>query len=140
MIKIKFNNEDKFREVEFSRTEHTVTLKGITEQNISGFCTYRLNEQQLGDFSEFNTVFKVGSNSVTYSNDNSVYEEPKNIEIELSKEEKYQRLVVSMIRKRYSIDDELAILRQRDEKQSEYQEYFNYCEECKSKAKQELGI
>lgn len=52
----------------------------------------------------------------------------------------YPNRVSELIRKRYSINDELAILRQRDEKQSEYQEYFAYCEECKSNAKNELGL
>lgn len=140
MIKIKFNNENIFHEVEFSRTEHTVMLRGITEQNTSGFCTYRMSGEQLGDFSDYKTVYKQGDTYIEYSNDSSVYEEPKKIEVELSIEKQYQNLVVSLIRQRYSINDELAILRQRDEKLSEYQEYYNYCEECKSKAKQELGI
>lgn len=140
MIKIKFNNDNIFHEVEFSRTENTVTLKGITEPNTSGFCTYRLNGEQLGDFSDYRTIYKQGDNYIEYSNDGSVYEEPRKIEIELSKEEQYQNLVVNLIRQRYSINDELAILRQRDEKPSEYSEYFSYCEECKSKAKNELGI
>lgn len=141
MIKIKFNNEDKFREVEFSRTEHTVTLKGITEINTSGFNTYRLTGQQLGDFSDFITVYRQGENYIEYSNDGSVYEEPiKPIEQEITKEEKYQNLVVSLIREKYSINDELAILRQRDEKPQEYQEYYAYCEECKAKAKAEIEI
>ena len=74
MIKIKFNNENIFYEVEFSRTENTVTLKGITKQNSSGFTTYRMSGEQLGDFSEFTTVYKFDDNSVTYSNDDSVYE------------------------------------------------------------------
>ena len=52
----------------------------------------------------------------------------------------YPNRVSELIRQRYSINDELAILRQRDEKPSEYQEYFAYCEECKSKAKQDLGL
>lgn len=52
----------------------------------------------------------------------------------------YPNRVSELIRQRYSINDELAILRQRNEKPSEYQEYFAYCEECKSKAKQELGL
>lgn len=73
MIKIKYNNSNIFHEVEFSRTEHTVTLKGITEQNSSGFTTYRMSGEQLGDFSDFNTIYKVEGNSITYSNDGSVY-------------------------------------------------------------------
>lgn len=76
MIKIKYNNSDIFHEVEFSRTEHTVTLKGITEQNSSGFTTYRMSGEQLGDFSEFTTIYKVDCDSITYSNDGSVYVEP----------------------------------------------------------------
>ena len=87
MIKIKFNNDNIFHEVEFSRTEHTVTLRGITEKNISGFCTYRLNGQQLGDFSDYRTIYKQGDNYIEYSNDNSVYEEkPKPTEEELRRQ------------------------------------------------------
>lgn len=76
MIKIKYNDSDIFYEVSFSRTEHTVTLKGITISNTNGFKTYRLTGQQLGDFSDFNTIYKVDGNSITYSNDGSIYEEP----------------------------------------------------------------
>lgn len=54
-------------------------------------------------------------------------------EIEITYEEK----VVSFIREKYSIDDELAIQRQRDTKPEEFQAYFEYCEECKEKAKAE---
>lgn len=75
MIKIKFNNKNVFYEVEFSRDAHTVTLKGITEQNISGFTTYRMSGEQLGDFSDFNTIYKIDNDSITYSNDGSVYKE-----------------------------------------------------------------
>lgn len=50
----------------------------------------------------------------------------------------YEERVVQFIRERYSIDDELAILRQRDSKPSEFAEYNTYCEECKTKAKKEL--
>ena len=49
--------------------------------------------------------------------------------------EVYGQTVDSLIRKRYSLWDELAILRQRDEKPEEYAAYNAYCEECKIKAK-----
>lgn len=49
----------------------------------------------------------------------------------------YETLVVNKIRQRYSINQELAILRQRDIKPEEYQEYFNYVEQCKEEAKNE---
>lgn len=52
----------------------------------------------------------------------------------------YEELVVQKIRVQYSIDDELAILRQRDTKPQEFTEYNIYCEQCKADAKEELGI
>ena len=48
----------------------------------------------------------------------------------------YEGIVISKIRERYSIDAELSILRQREEKPEEYAEYFAYCEQCKREAKE----
>ena len=50
----------------------------------------------------------------------------------------YEERVVELIRAKYSVDDELAILRQRDTKVEEFAEYNAYCEECKTKAKNEM--
>lgn len=47
----------------------------------------------------------------------------------------YEQKVSFLIRDKYSLDDELAILRQRDSKPEEFEEYNIYCEECKTKAK-----
>ena len=47
----------------------------------------------------------------------------------------YNQAVVSCIRKKYSIDDELAIVRQRTSKPVEYAEYESYCEQAKAEAK-----
>lgn len=47
----------------------------------------------------------------------------------------YDQRVVSLIRSRYSIDDEIAINRQKDAKPDEWQEYYNFCEMCKQEAK-----
>lgn len=43
--------------------------------------------------------------------------------------------IVREIRKKYTINDELAILRQRDSKPQEFEEYNNYVENCKAKIK-----
>ena len=48
----------------------------------------------------------------------------------------YNELVVQFIREKYSLDEELAIQRQRDVKIVEFSEYNNYCEQCKIKAKE----
>lgn len=53
-------------------------------------------------------------------------------------EEDYGNQVNDLIRRRYSLSEELAILRQKDEKPEEYRVYFAFCEECKAKAKLEL--
>ena len=50
----------------------------------------------------------------------------------------YGQTVDHLIRERYSLWDELAILRQRDEKPEEYAAYNAYCEECKKQAKLEI--
>ena len=50
----------------------------------------------------------------------------------------YSATVSSLIRKRYSVNDELAILRQRDSKPDEFAEYNTYCEQCKAKAKSHI--
>ena len=56
----------------------------------------------------------------------------------ISKDKLYGARASELIRERYSLDSELAILRQRDEKPDEYQIYFSFCEECKAKAKAEI--
>ncbi len=48
----------------------------------------------------------------------------------------YEEKVEQFIREKYTISDELAILRQRDTKPDEFNEYFAFCEECKLKAKE----
>ena len=50
----------------------------------------------------------------------------------------YEERVVELIRLRYDINSELAILRQRDSKPEEFTEYNEYCEECKIQAKEEV--
>lgn len=52
-------------------------------------------------------------------------------------ENEYENKIVSLIRQRYNINQELAILRQRDTKPLEYQEYFDYVEQCKAEVKNE---
>lgn len=51
----------------------------------------------------------------------------------------YENKIVSLIRQKYTIDQELAILRQRDTKPEEYQIYFDYVEQCKEEAKAEIN-
>ena len=54
------------------------------------------------------------------------------------KQQKYEDRVVELLRKKYSLNQELAILRQRNEKPEEYQAYHDYAEQCKATAKREI--
>ena len=56
----------------------------------------------------------------------------------ISKDKLYANLVSKLIRERYSVDDEMAILRQKETKPEEWKEYNSYCEDCKAKAKEEI--
>ena len=76
MIKIKYNNSNIFEEVTFSKLGNIVSLKGATENN-SGFKTYRMSGEQLGDFSDYTTIYRVLDKEVQYSNDGSVWVEPE---------------------------------------------------------------
>ena len=50
----------------------------------------------------------------------------------------YQNLIIRKIRKRYSVNQELAVLRQRDTKPEEFAAYHEYVELCKAEVKAEL--
>ena len=49
----------------------------------------------------------------------------------------YGEAINCEIRKRYTESEEFAILRQKNEKPDEYNEYFNYCESCKAYVKEQ---
>ena len=79
MIKIKINASDEIREVTFSRhSEHVIELGGIADAPTTGFTTWRMDGvTQLGDFSDYTTVYRTLDNAVQLSDDGSVYVEPE---------------------------------------------------------------
>lgn len=52
----------------------------------------------------------------------------------------YENKVVELIRQKYTLSQELAILRQQETKPEEYQAYYQYCEQCKAQAKIQYNI
>ena len=56
----------------------------------------------------------------------------------LSWEQLYEGMIIKRIRARYSVNQELAILRQRDTKPNEFAAYNAYVEECKAAVKAEM--
>ena len=67
-----------------------------------------------------------------------VYSPPVPEPVEIPKEEQYKQRIIDLIRERYSTDDEIAILRQRDSKPEEFAEYDAYVEQCKATAHNEV--
>ena len=52
--------------------------------------------------------------------------------------DEYENKIVALIRQKYNVNQELAILRQRDTKPEEFAEYNEYVEQCKKQVKNEL--
>ena len=67
-------------------------------------------------------------------------EEQMQAELERAKQNEYENKIVALIRERYNVNQELAILRQKITKPEEYQTYYNYVEECKAKVKAEVEV
>lgn len=52
----------------------------------------------------------------------------------------YETMIIQKIRQKYTLNQELAILRQRDSKPAEFAEYNTFVEQCKTEVKAELEI
>lgn len=74
--------------------------------------------------------------AMTYNADD--YEEVDEMPVTID-ETAYKERVESLIRERYSVADELGILRQRDTKPQEFAEYNAFAEACKAQAKAQLA-
>lgn len=59
------------------------------------------------------------------------YKSRKEVEAKIE----YEKKIVALIRKKYNINQELAVLRQRDTKPIEFEEYNAYVEQCKKQVK-----
>lgn len=97
MIRIKYNNQSVYEKVAFERiSEHIVALKGASE-NGSGFNTYKLSGEQLGDFSDYITTYRLLDGEVQYSNDGSTYVEPEPVKPQPTQNEKEKTLIKAQI-------------------------------------------
>ena len=66
------------------------------------------------------------------------YEEVDELPVTMD-EAAYKAAVERLIRERYSVADELGILRQRDTKPQEFAEYNAFAEQCKAQARAEIA-
>lgn len=75
----------------------------------------------------------------------AAYDEYEDIQVFIpytdeDKQKVYKQRVIAYIRKKYDIDDEIALTNDKDSKPQEYAEYQTYRKACKSLAKKELGL
>ena len=73
-----------------------------------------------------------------FNDDLSFNVEKYNIRKQKQDNNEYENKIVALIRQKYNINQELAILRQRDTKPEEFAEYNEYVEQCKEQVKNEL--
>lgn len=75
----------------------------------------------------------------------AAYDEYEDIQVYIpytdeQKQKVYKQRVIAYIRKKYDMDDEIALTNDRESKPQEYAEYQTYREACKSLARKELGL
>ena len=86
---------------------------------------------------------------VEYSPARGAWDEYENIQVYIPYTEEelnakrikdYEKFVEDLIRVKYSVSNELAILRQKETKPDEFKEYYEYAEQCKAAAKIALNF
>lgn len=112
--------------------------------NIKGETKPAFTKEQLANPPYYYTIIDVDdiySDCETIDfDDNFTFNIDKyNTRKQAEKQVDYENKIVDLIRKKYNINQELAILRQKDTRHEEYQEYFDYVEQCKAEVKQMLS-
>lgn len=90
---------------------------------------------------------KYWKNGICHEIPDLTQEELAQIQLEQEQAEKeywamipYDEAVDAEIRKEYSVSQEFAILRQKEEKPEEYTRYYAYCEQCKDYVKSKKEV
>lgn len=86
------------------------------------------------------TIYNVATGEITEREltpeEMAEFTEVENTEENL--QEKYEKAVLLSIRQRYNSSQEFSIIRQKDEKPEEFEEYFNFCEQVKNEVKMQI--
>lgn len=78
MIKLKFNDEDIFYDIEFRKVADNVTkVFGDIPEDTSGFILYNEDGIEfLGNWSDYKTIYKIDEDGIYFSNNGSTYIAP----------------------------------------------------------------
>lgn len=111
---------------------------GYWNSEINGFVPQQNENGTLFEYTDkqINEMYKQGN--VVTGEDGRPKVVPRPQPTAEEKQAQYESFVDQYIRQKYTLSQELAIIRQQATKQAEYNEYFAYCEECKTKAKTEV--
>lgn len=107
---------------------------GYWDKNIRGFVPQQNEEGTLPEYTDEQINAMLSSGVVVTGEDGLPTVMPFPEPTAEEKQTQYEQEVERLIRERYTVSQELAILRQQAAKAEEYTTYFDYCEQCKDKA------
>lgn len=127
-----FKNVDEFGnvfEIKYP-TRDVVSENGIIAETYDNYIENGFKKVELDEQYKDCTYFDFNED-LTFSVEKYNARKQKENEVE------YENKIIDKIRHKYSINQELAILRQRDTKPKEFAEYNDYVEQCKAEVKSE---
>lgn len=111
---------------------------GFYDKTINGFVPYQNEEGTLPEYSDEQISEMLSQGNIVAGEDGRPIVAPRTAPTAEEKQARYERRVDELIRSKYTLSQELAILRQQESKSEEYKVYFDYCEQCKARAKAEV--
>ena len=111
---------------------------GFWNEEIRGFQPYNNKEGTLPEYSDEQIFAMLAQGNIEPDVDGRPKVVPRPAPSAEEKQARYERRVDELIRSRYTLSQELAIIRQQATKSEEYQAYYAYCEDCKRKARAEV--
>ena len=111
---------------------------GFWNEKRECFDPYQSEDTTAIDYTDEQIRAMYAQGSVVTGEDGEPVVVPRPAPTEEQKQAQYERRVDELIRSKYTLSQELAIIRQQATKSAEYDAYFEYCEECKTKARAEV--
>lgn len=111
---------------------------GYWNKEICGFQPNDNAERTLPEYTDEQIMEMLSQGRLTVGQDGLPKIEPFSEPTAEEKQRLYESKVDSLIRSKYTLSQELAILRQQESKSDEYKAYFYFCEQCKINARKEV--
>lgn len=128
----------------YTNSENEILIDKISYRMLSPITNQRVfSDEELAQPPYNYTKVEIGNKysdcqASDFNDDLTFNVEKYNARKQVLADEEYENKIVSLIRQKYNVNQELAILRQRDAKPQEFAEYNEYVEQCKEQVKNEL--